>query len=158
MTPYSEIVKDRLWAGPISSVKPENLRPLMDQGLVCIVSCLPIGSVGAFAPEVIEPKPKAHHLLCCWDDEELEPERIDYAIHLNVPTLIHCNAGQNRSTTLATCWLLKHDGWATHPSVSAGDALDLVIRERTKRLRREPRVYDEMRENIRRYAEWLRKK
>ncbi|NIT77304.1 MAG: hypothetical protein GWN58_22895 [Anaerolineae bacterium] len=153
---YSEIVPGRLWAGSINSVKPENMRALTDKGLVCVVSCLPIGQVGAFPPEVIEPKPKAHHILTCWDDEVVEPKRIDYAIHLNVPTLIHCNAGQNRSTCIAACWLLKHDGWLTHPSTTWQEALVAVTLKRRELLGREPKVYDEMRENVRRYAEWLR--
>ncbi len=156
MTVYSEISTGRLWSGPIKSVKPENLRPLMDKGLVCIVSCLPIGQVGAFPPEMIEPKPKAHHILTCWDEEPVEPERIDYAIHLDVPTLIHCNAGQNRSSALAACWLLKHDGWLTHPSTTWKDALDYVILRRRELLGREPKIYDEMRQNVRRYAAWLK--
>jgi hypothetical protein len=152
---YSEIVKGRLWAGPIRCLKKETLTELIEKGVVCVVSCLPIGQVGAFAIDSVSPKPKAHHVLVTWDDEVVDPERIDYAIHLNVPTLIHCNAGENRSTTLAACWLLKHDGWHSHPSTTWEEALDYVVLRRRETLRREPRVYDEMRRNIQRYAAWL---
>jgi hypothetical protein len=145
----TEIVKGKLWSGPVQSIMPENLRRVLDQGVVCIVSVLPIGQVG-FPVDRIEPRPKAHHVLVAWDDDELDPQRIDYAIHLNVPTLIHCNAGENRSTTLAACWLLKHisgHSWAS--------ALELVMQAREQELGRPPRVHDQMRQNVERYAAWL---
>lgn len=147
---YSEIVKERLWSGSIRCLQKPTLTELVDKGVVCVVSCMPIGQVGAFAIDAVTPKPKAHRLIVMWDDEVLEPERIDYAIDLNVPTLIHCNAGENRSTTMAACWLLKHTTMQT-----ATGALDFVERARARDLRRAPRVYDEMRKNVERYAEWL---
>lgn len=153
---YSEIVKGRLWSGPITCLHKPVLSELIDKGVVCVISCMPIGQVGAFAIDSIAVKPKAHHVLVTWDDEVVEPERIDYAIHLDVPTLIHCNAGENRSSALAACWLLKHDGWHTHPSTTADDALDYVRLRRHETLHRPPRIDDAMIENVRRYSQWLR--
>jgi hypothetical protein len=159
MNPASEILPRRLWAGPVQSVSPENLRELIDHGLVCVLSILPVGNFG-FPLDRIDPKPKAHQILVTWDDEDLDPERIDYAIRIDKPTLVHCNSGQNRSTALAACWLLKHDKWLTHPSINLGDAtaavVDIVVRARAKTLGAEPRLHAKMIENVVRYAEWLK--
>ena len=159
MNPASEIIRGRLWAGPMQSIISENLKELIDYGLVCVLSILPVGNFG-FPLDRIDPKPKAHRVLVTWDDEDLDPERIDYAVHLNVQTLVHCNLGQNRSTALAACWLLKHEGWITHPSINLGDAtaavVDIVVRARAKTLGAEPRLHAKMIENVVRYAEWLK--
>lgn len=145
----SAILDGLLWSGPHQTVvTPDYLTRLVAQGLECIISILPVGNPG-FPVDRIRPIPNAHRILTCMDDETVDPQRIHWLIDLPVPTLIHCNAGQNRSSMVAACWIIHHRG------MDADTALMKVIAKRSAVLGHEPRITPVMRENVHAYAKWF---
>ena len=156
MQHYTEILEGRLWVGSIRSVAfRENLRELKDSGLKCVLSVLPIGKIGGWSPCQMEERVEAHRILFSWDDTELEPVWIERAIDLDVPTLIHCNSGKNRSTAIAACWLLRHHSSLFKSTLWTDEAIEMVKSARDKTRGTPADIYPEMRENVKRYWHWL---
>jgi hypothetical protein len=154
-----------LWAGPWRSLS--ELGKL--QQVEVVVSCLPIGTRACdrSAEEIRgklahierwEPGRKIlHRILVTSDtDRSIPPEHIRHALdQTHLPTLIHCNAGQNRSTMLAACWLLLHRRPIGGEAGTAAEALAFVSRARAAKLGKVPNVYPEMRATVERFADWL---
>jgi len=144
---YSTLVDGRLWSGPKSSV--DHIPELKNLGLEVLISVFPIShwACDKTARLVRENLHGVRHrIVIAHDHDVLPPEYIDHAITTNAPTLIHCNAGENRSTAMACCWLIKHEGW------KADKALEYVLRERCLALGHEPRLFDPMRHNVYAYG------
>jgi hypothetical protein len=114
----------------------------------CIISVLPVGHPG-FPVDKVLPVPNAHRILNCLDNDPVEPIRIHWLIDLPVPTLVHCNVGQNRSSMVSSCWLVLHK------KMDAESALRTVSAKRTATLGHEPRISEVMRQNVHTYATWL---
>jgi len=165
MSHASKIVTG-LWAGPWRSL--DELDELKQVEVV--VSCLPIGTRACDrSAEDIRGKlahvkrwnpgrELRHRILVTSDtDASIPPEHIRHVLdQTHVPTLIHCNAGQNRSTMLAACWLLLHRRPIEQPVIEGLDALNFVGRIRARDLGRPPKLYPEMQENVMRFAAWLK--
>lgn len=166
-TGHASRIVTGLWAGPWRTL--DELGELKQVEVV--VSCLPIGTRacdrsaedirGKLAHvERWNPGRKIlHRILVTSDtDQSIQPEHIRHALdQTHLPTLIHCNAGQNRSTMLAACWLLLHGRPIERPMTKGLDALNMVARIRARTLGHTPKVYPEMQENVMRFAAWLRR-
>jgi len=148
----TELIEGKLWAGSRHAVENgQHFRGLLEKGMVCTVSILPIGSPGAWPLESsFRYKPPAMRVLIMGDHEEIPPTLIDHAVSMDAPTLIHCNVGQNRSTAIAACWLLKHGHYDDDEI-----AWQYVVGRRTRDIGASPRVSKEMRQNVATYREWL---
>lgn len=152
----TEIVPQKLWSCAHNDIhQPHVVEKLINNGLRCIISILPAGRCNIWD---INPKPDVHRVLVCLDDEYVSPVRIDYAVNLHVPTLIHCNAGKNRSTAVAACWLIKHCIFVYGDDLSAvpDRAIGWVVDRRTEALGWPPKISDVMRFNVKKYFKWLR--
>ncbi len=142
MKPYSEIVESRLWAGNLESVRSDI------PGVQCVLSIFPVATSTEDIRYSINGK--KHHILVAGDYNRIPPADIDSALDSDLPMLIHCNAGQNRSTALATCWLLRHGGFTDAAFASA-----VVLLKRAEDLGIPPRMTDVMWANIEEYAIYL---
>lgn len=121
----------------------------------CIVSVLPIGSkdpttTARYIRGRIAGRAR-HRIVVAHDHDPLPPEYVDHALSFDGSTIVHCNAGANRSVALAACWRLRHD-CPDRRDLDPDAVIDHVIAVRRGR------VTDEMRENVRAYAGWLRMK
>jgi hypothetical protein len=155
----TEYVPGRLWSSGWRPVSDQDaLRVLYGRGVECITTVTPIGQRCVWHIDGIEPMPKYQRVLYCWDQSPLLPEQIDATVNLDVPTLIHCNAGKNRSTAIAICWLLRHvvdpEQYGTEESVQ--QIIDDAIALRSKTIEQPELVSDVMVENVKKYAQWLR--
>ena len=151
----TELVEGKLWAGSRRAVENgQYFRGLLEKGVTNVVTILPIGAPGAWPLETsFRFKPQSLRVLIMGDREEIPPQMIDSAIGAigsPVPTLIHCNVGQNRSTAVAACWMLRHG------HAAAETVLDHVMGLRAVDIGALPRVSPEMRKNVENYAEWLK--
>jgi hypothetical protein len=143
------MVHGKLWAGGREAVENQDfLAKLLSRGVRVVVSILPVGGLNI---AYLRPKPPLWKLLIAEDNEELDPQYIDLAINLPAPTLIHCNAGQNRSTALAACWMMRHVVSSEDP----GAIMKRAIMMRARDLGGQPRVFGEMHGNVASYGEWL---
>jgi protein-tyrosine phosphatase len=146
----STIVPGLLWSGSRRVVE----HPIPDL-IEVIVSCLPIGRVPCHdsAHSIRETiGDRLHRIVVCGDHDPLPPEYIAHAldnhdatVRGSRPTLIHCNAGVNRSSTMAACWLVLHQGH------TAARAIEQVINTRP-----EAEMSEAMRDNVVRVAQWCR--
>ena len=143
MTNYCEIVPGKLWAGNIRSIQniPAAAR--------CVLSILPIGNrdIEETARKLRSVISIEHRILITGDFDSLPPLHIRHALRPEVPILIHCNAGYNRSTALAACWLLEFGGF-TDPWA----ALQAVAGKRQADLGEPLKIFDAMEGNVERYA------
>ena len=156
------LITPGLWAGSYGSLQSLD----KFEELEVVVSILPIGTRPAdmSASDVRghldhfarwKGRKLAHRVLVMSDvDALIPPEHIAHALGDNRPTLIHCNAGQNRSTAMAACWLLLHRGH--HWETDGQRVLAYVSRQRQADLGNPPRVYAQMEANVSRFAEWLK--
>ena len=150
---HSVIVVGRLWSGPFQS-----LQELDDMsGLEVVVSILPIGSLPCDETahtirQRLSGRGLRHRILVTSDhDNSIPCEHIADVTRDPAPTLIHCNAGQNRSTMLAACWLL-HRG----TDDNAEDALYRVSSARESELGFPPKVYPSMAATVARFEGYLK--
>jgi len=162
---YSTIVSGWLYSGPYTSWLNE-WPGLHAAGVKSVISIVPIASPGIFKadPRSVIPRPLIHKVLFAWDDTVLAPDQIDVVIsHPNTlssqgpvfSTFIHCNSGENRSTALAACWLLRHTSVGGLRHEAAEQAISRVYDARTETLGRPPKLHDVMRANVAAYASWL---
>lgn len=144
---FSTLVDGRLWSGPKSAI--DHVPELKQLGLEVIISVFPISHFACDKTARLVRENLhglKHRIVIAHDHDPLPSEYIDHALSTNAPTLIHCNAGENRSTAMACCWLIKHEGWGVN------QAIDHVVRERYKVLGHEPRFFDTMRHNVYAYG------
>jgi len=154
----TEVVPKRLWACAHKDIhEPHAMEKLIDQGLECVVSILPAGIYNICD---IDPKPQVHKVLVCLDNSQVSPERIEGVVSLMAPTLIHCNAGKNRSTAIAACWLIKQCSFiydrGGNTATIVNRAIDYVIEKRAATFGYLPQVTETMRHNVYKYFKWLR--
>ncbi len=148
------LIAPGLWAGPFGSL--QELDELED--LAVVVSILPIGTrdcaeSATFIRGVLDGRELLHRILVTSDtDPHIPAEHIAHVLADRRPTLIHCNAGQNRSTAMAACWLLLHQDAEPYPR----SVLRYVMDKRAEDLGRAPKVYAQMEATVIRFGAWLK--
>lgn len=149
-----------VYCGPYAALREWDL--LWELGVRDLTSIVPVARVGVFQADhpSLSPRPLLHRVFFSWDDTVWDdPLRVDLAINGCRPIFIHCNSGQNRSTALAACRVLR-DMYAgggepclTEPPFDV--ALTDVIGARQETLGHPPKVYPEMFRNVQRYSDWF---
>ena len=121
------------------------------------MSVLPIGTqpcdqTATFIRGVLGGRGLRHRVLVTSDtDPHIPNEHIAHVLGDPAPTLIHCNAGQNRSTAMAACWLLMHRDVGPDPQF----VLRYVKHRREADLGNWPRVYAQMEATVIRFGKFL---
>ncbi|HEU01423.1 hypothetical protein LCGC14_0273270 [marine sediment metagenome] len=153
------IVEGLLWAGSVRSLDLCTLLDLQEQGLRRVISVLPIGNrpcdqSAEFIRQLLARLKLQHRIVVSADDAALPPDYVAHALGDDLaPTLIHCNAGQNRSTALAACWLIHHRiGAGT--LLDAARALSCIMEQRARDLGAVPRLWPAMQANVEAFAAW----
>lgn len=146
----TELVPGLLWAGGLEAIA------VTPTSVVKIITVLHT-SAGAMNYSVV------HCWLRATNDEVLSPAQIEAAVAGKVPTLVHCQLGQNRSTAIAICWLRRNLHVVGDVKLgNLDDTIRWVVEERTRDLKHLGRAAAElspaMRDNVNRYEEWLRTK
>ena len=140
----TELIPDRLWSGSREAVWP----PLDESKLP------PNTRIVSFVTLPTDYEHIDVYMIDALDDDVLSPEDIHQALGpTKTPVVSICQLGQNRSSALAACYIIRHG----YKAVST--AISFVEEQRTPHLnavgRSGAKVSPQMRANVYAYAAWL---